>query len=842
MSENPTHADDTGPRVQFSPQIGDLIGPYRVKGELGRGGMGIVLSVVHEASGAPFALKLLVNEAGRADLVARFVREAQVLAKVRHPDVVRVFELGRAPAGPYLVTELIEGEPLDRVVRLGPLAPAEACRLVIRLCGAVSAVHAAGILHRDLKPQNVIMRPSGTPVLLDFGIAQDESAEQLTQTGQLLGTPSYMSPEQAAGDRRAVDARSDVYGLGAILFTLLNGARPFLETEERGQFALIRAVLGGDPTWPRAKRLPPGLVAVGRRALAKERLARPQSPDAFAAELEAHLADLARSRGRRPLTLGLLGLAVLAAGGVVAAGALRADSKPPASASPLAAAPPDLAAKLAALGGFDDPEFEARLERLERRASYRDHLQPLRDTHQAWARLERASQSALGSGQGTRPELLAELRTYLRAQPTRPESPALRARLALLVLQSPPERSLTLTTQRARVYGGLSLDPAGGRVLAVGYRDEPVFGWATDAAGQLQATHAPAAVDPLVVVDLLQGSERPLPGPTLALSALLRSEVGAWLGCQQPAPVENPRDPGASLRLLSARDLSLAAELYLLAVPGQSESDLARGTGQPRVLAYQDGRLAIGVGDGTVAVYDTATRKRVWQQLEHHQRIVGLGFLPDGRLLSASGRSLRDPNGDLRAHPPGEIEDMRLVLWSPEGQRVRSYQRVLSANGTPLEPSLVLVRGKRALVGTFDSHQLVDLDLERPDDAPGEVHRLVVGRALEAPGAWRQGSGLASEAGRLWDPDGYPATGALWLGDERLLVWGASGRGWTVLRLFEPGPKGSYEQVAAWLRRDQVTDVWLSPDGEHLLISARLAPAGEGGDPPHTLEWRRIAP
>src|SRR5690606_39120026 len=97
-----------------------------------------------------------------------------------------------------------------------------ACRLVIQLCGAVSAVHAAGLLHRDLKPQNVILRPSGTPVLLDFGIAQDESAERLTQTGQLLGTPSYMSPEQAAGDPRAVDVRSDVYGLGAILFTLLN--------------------------------------------------------------------------------------------------------------------------------------------------------------------------------------------------------------------------------------------------------------------------------------------------------------------------------------------------------------------------------------------------------------------------------------------------------------------------------------------------------------------------------------------------------------------------------------------------------------------------------------------
>ena len=846
MSDAQTHADDTGPRVQGSLRVGDQIGAYRVLEELGRGGMGVVLRVAHQATGAEAALKLLLG-AAKGDLLERFAREAEVLAKVRHPDVIRVLGLGRAVQGPFLVTELVEGASLNQLVREGPLETARACQILIRLCGALSAVHAAGILHRDLKPQNVILRPDGTPVLLDFGIAQDESAEALTQTGQLLGTPSYMSPEQAAGDRHAVDVRSDVYGLGTILFTLLNGERPFAEAEGRGQFALIRAVLEGDPPWPRLKELPPELVALGRRALAKEPHERPQTPAALQAELEAYLAPSRGGGGlRRPL-LGLVLAATALLAGVGAALGLRARGGAPASPSAAASSspggsldrPPDLDAKLLALGSFGDKNFERRLRRLAREPAYGPHLESLRASHAAWARLEEASAQAL-SEEGARPELIADLRAYLRGHVARPESGALRQRLALLALRAPAARSLTLE-QDAAAYGGASLSPTGELALALGC-SAPAFGWSTTPEGSLEARPAPRAGQPWIEVDLTSGATRPLalPAGLPGFVSYARTEGGLWLGCQQPAVVETPQDPGASLRKVTLGDRSADAPLELFGLPAQSPADLARGTGLPRVLAAQGGRVAVGMGDGLVAVYDAQTRGRVWQQVEHTQRIVGLGFLADGRLLSASGRALSDEFGNQLAHPAVEAEDVRLILWSSAGERLRTYQRVLAGNGRPAEPSLVLVRGSRALVGCLRQHVVVDVDLERPDDSPGEVHRLLVGEAMDAPGDWRQSAGPGG-LGTYWSPEGYGATGALWLGEQRVLVWGSSSKGWTVLRAFERDPqRGGYRQVLAWLRRDQVQDLWLSPDGAHVLISARLSHGR--GSARHLLEWRRLAP
>ncbi|MBL4848473.1 MAG: serine/threonine protein kinase, partial [Planctomycetes bacterium] len=301
MTISPTHAAQSDPGDRGDPRPGEWIGHYQVVAELGRGGMGLVLQVRHGETGHEAALKLILAGAASEEASVRFGREAEVLARVQHRNVVRVFELGHAPQGPYLVTELVEGQALYQRLNEGPLDADEAIRLVIELSHAVQAVHSAGVLHRDLKPQNVILRPDGTPALLDFGIAHDESAEQLTRTGQLLGTPLYMSPEQASGDHRAVDARSDVYGLAAILFALLNGCPPYHELEGRGQYAVILAVLRGDPAWPRKRELPRELVAIVSKVLGTVRADRPASPGDFAKILETYLAEGSRARSRRPL-------------------------------------------------------------------------------------------------------------------------------------------------------------------------------------------------------------------------------------------------------------------------------------------------------------------------------------------------------------------------------------------------------------------------------------------------------------------------------------------------------------------------------------------------------------
>jgi serine/threonine protein kinase len=211
---------------------------------------------------------------------------------------VQVHQLGRAAEGPYLVSDLIVGRGLERAAR-EDVEPMRAAAIVRTLADAVAAVHAQGILHRDLKPANVILRePDHAPVLLDFGVARDQTAERLTTTGVSVGTPNYMSPEQAAGARPdAIDARTDVYGLGAILFELLAGRPPH---EADSAFATLRKVISEEPRWPSADRpgVPWALEAVLRMAMDRERMFRYRSAEALRDDLDRVL------KGERPQAAG----------------------------------------------------------------------------------------------------------------------------------------------------------------------------------------------------------------------------------------------------------------------------------------------------------------------------------------------------------------------------------------------------------------------------------------------------------------------------------------------------------------------------------------------------------
>ena len=251
--------------------LGAQIGAYRVARLLGVGGMGRVYKGVHPQIGSRVAIKVLSRECSdRRDLVERFFAEAKAVNVIRHENIVNVLDLATLPDGrPYIVMEYLDGAPLASAIEAGvPLPIGGIARLASEVLDALGAAHAKGIIHRDLKPDNIFVTPSGRAKVLDFGIAklQPELGGSATHTGSLLGTPQYMSPEQAAG--KTVDARADLYAMGVILFECATLQKPFVA---ESLFDLLRAHIEAQPPSPRALRpdLPPQLEHVILTALAK---------------------------------------------------------------------------------------------------------------------------------------------------------------------------------------------------------------------------------------------------------------------------------------------------------------------------------------------------------------------------------------------------------------------------------------------------------------------------------------------------------------------------------------------------------------------------------------------
>jgi serine/threonine protein kinase len=218
------------------PLIGQTVeGRYTVGKIIGEGGMGKVYEVRHLALDRAFAMKALRADLAReGDLSERFIQEAKTTASVRHPNIVSITDFGRLPDGvPYFVMELLVGETLAKVLKAGgPIPAARAVRIIRQVAGALGAAHAAGIVHRDMKPENVFLVgglaggvPSDDVRVVDFGAAKILGSSRLTKTGIVFGTPHYMSPEQASGT--PVDHRADVYALGIIMYEMFTGRVPF---------------------------------------------------------------------------------------------------------------------------------------------------------------------------------------------------------------------------------------------------------------------------------------------------------------------------------------------------------------------------------------------------------------------------------------------------------------------------------------------------------------------------------------------------------------------------------------------------------------------------------------
>ncbi|MCB9591581.1 MAG: serine/threonine protein kinase [Sandaracinaceae bacterium] len=274
------------------PFIGQVLdGRYAVRELLGRGGMGSVYRALHTALDREVAVKILLGKEARS--AGRLLREARAAAAIRHDHVVAVHDVAALDDGtPFLVMELLDGESLDqRLLARGALEIVEAIDITLQLLAGLEAVHQTGVVHRDVKPANVFLL-AGDAVrvkLLDFSISKLSEASQLTRTGEIVGTPRYLSPEQARG-LPDVDARVDVWAVGVLLHEMLTGETPFDAETVSG---LVTSILVDDPRPPSATRpeVPPALDRVVTVALSK-------SPDDRYASATAMRLALARLRRR----------------------------------------------------------------------------------------------------------------------------------------------------------------------------------------------------------------------------------------------------------------------------------------------------------------------------------------------------------------------------------------------------------------------------------------------------------------------------------------------------------------------------------------------------------------
>ena len=275
-------------------------GGYELIARLGHGGMGMVWKARQVRLNRLVALKVIrFAVASDGPERERFRREGEAVARVKHSNIVEVYDADEVDGQPYIAMELLEGGTLARRVRDRPLTPREAAGLVRTLALAVQAAHEAGVVHRDLKPTNVLFAADDTPKVADFGLAKLLDAETgQTRTGDVLGTPAYMAPEQARGDAGRIGPRTDVYGLGAMLYELLHGKPPFRGSDRK---AVLKQVLHGRLESATRKQGEPGqqLAAVCAKCLEKEPGDRYPSAAALAEDLDRWL-DGRAPEGKRP--------------------------------------------------------------------------------------------------------------------------------------------------------------------------------------------------------------------------------------------------------------------------------------------------------------------------------------------------------------------------------------------------------------------------------------------------------------------------------------------------------------------------------------------------------------
>ncbi|MBK8096878.1 MAG: serine/threonine protein kinase [Planctomycetes bacterium] len=483
------------PFCQQSPAPARL-GRYAIERLLAAGGMGEVYLANDTENGAQVAIKLLPPPIGdgAATVRERFAREARLQQRLDHPGIVRVLDADVAGDRPWLVLEFVRGQSLRQRLRAGPLPVADALRWCAETAGIVAAAHAHGVLHRDLKPENVMLTDDGQVRVLDFGLAraQDDTAP-LTRTGEILGTPEYMAPEQLLDSGDAVDGRTDVHALGVLGYELLTGKSPF---HAPNLFAVLKLVESLQPKAPSQLRagVPPGVDAVLLRAMAKDQRERWPTATAFAAALRGAVAAAPSSLPRRWAWLATA-LMVLTAVGLWAT--RRPSRRPDAPIAPFARI--DALLQQATRSVAEQGELRAFVQQHERstdpdqrrrRGLARLHLG---EFHAAVTDLD-----AAGPGSARAPARLAWLCAYV---------------LPPLAIGAPPWWSACDLTRQQRLFGGA---------------DDPVPDDDEAAAARLLAEgDARAAWQRLLPIRNMAPGSRSVAAATLAL-------IAAHSGCLDP--------------------------------------------------------------------------------------------------------------------------------------------------------------------------------------------------------------------------------------------------------------------------------------------------------------------
>ncbi|MCP5527367.1 MAG: protein kinase [Verrucomicrobiales bacterium] len=670
---------------------GVRIDGYELLEELGRGGMGVVHRARQLAPPRLVALKLLdVGPAGRAEAFRRFERESHLIAGLEHPNIVRLYGVGEASGHPYFALELVDGESLETLARRGPLPVGQAVRLLTGIAGAVAHAHARRVIHRDLKPANVLIDTQGEPRVTDFGVARRlDTDASLTLTGQVLGTPGYLAPEQLRGDQAPAAPTADVYSLGAILYRLLTGRPPFLAENVE---AMLLQVSQEEPVPVRRLNpsVPRDLEAICLKCLEKDPARRYPEAGALAEDLgrfregrpvrarpETTLRRWVRRCRRRPLATAL-------------AGALT------------------LSVALGAVGVLH--QWRAAEEARRETQSINVDLVRLVDR----LRLERAEELV---NRGETPDALAELARLLREQPAHaiaaartldllsrtelalPAGPPLPCTNVEAAVLSPDGRRLAVASWDgfAQIWDLATGSPATPRlahekgVKRVAF--SPDGRWlassSTDGTARVwEAQTGQPVCAPLAHAGNVWSLGFSADGSRLATTTEARGEERRYAVHVWQLPKGTPACPPltnsywfhglvfcAGDRRVVAASTDKQAHVWEVAT-GRLVGSLPHESAVECLAVSIDGALiATGAYDGTARVWDASTLQPLTPPLSHQARLTSVCFSPDGRsLLTASSdrqaRVFAVATGQLRYPPMLATGPLRMAGFSGDGSRV----------------------------------------------------------------------------------------------------------------------------------------------------------------------------
>ncbi|MHC4597573.1 MAG: protein kinase domain-containing protein [Planctomycetota bacterium] len=365
------------------PAPGTRLGEFRILRQIARGSMGVVYEAMQEGLSRPVALKVLPSELTRDErTIERFQREAGAAASLSHPGIVKVLSVGEEEGFHYYAMDMVRGKALDAILETERLPHRRAGEIIQDAAVALAYAHEKGVIHRDIKPGNIMVTYDGQVLIADFGLARTDTTGTLTRSDEIVGTPMYMSPEQAAGDREKIDARTDIYSLGATLYEALTLSAPFEGTDLHH---ILSQVIGRDPRPPRSVNtlIPRDLEIVCMKAMEKEPEGRYRSAQAFADDLgrflrgdtiharpPSVLSKLLRKARRNKPAAGLVLLLLLVSAGIagIVLGQFIRDREKVRSAADAASmrqAEGDeaFAAKMEAMGALE--ELEAKIGRVQ---------------------------------------------------------------------------------------------------------------------------------------------------------------------------------------------------------------------------------------------------------------------------------------------------------------------------------------------------------------------------------------------------------------------------------------------------------------------------------------------